>query len=354
MPDKYDECDTSSLRLARLVRRRPRILAPGLHGSVPLAALLVFCAAVLQTASAGTVSGSSVPEPENSGWSAYDVSELEPGKIPLVTLPLTFSVAPNCRFYFNGDRIYEATIAWNPDKGLTMNGRSWEPSEPDILRGRAEYPDSILLRMYRDVPYVTRLLTEGYGIREAESAYFAQQTRIEATIESLYNAALGRGIPNREATLLALDYVATRDTLQLIDYTASGPSRGGGGVTIQYLNSFRSSGYPFVSTSHSGDSAAIKLEALRSQRPIPTEERARLTATRLYRALGGLLASPCVVFVPDWVSKCGEDHVARVFSQIDAVLAARDPVSAAWASGGAGPLDTYKLLRIVYAAQEGR
>jgi hypothetical protein len=279
---------------------------------------------------------------------AFDVSTLEPGVRPLVTLPLTFDVAPTCRLYFNGSRIESVLVEWDPQRGLTLNGRSWMPPEPDPLANVPFFTEDDNLKMWGKCPFVADRLERGWGVIDARNAYWIEKERLMAVMDTAYCRSRRAGLPALEATRLSLKQGEAADTAGIIDVAFSRPV--GLGVRVKWVNDSCNDGYPL----HVGPSILAPTPDSTSPQPIPDDTSARAWATQLYKALAGLADRHCIVIIPlGWVRLCG-DMAERAFDQIDAMNPVADPEAAARALEGHGPVSVGTLRAIAYAEVEGR
>ena len=247
----------------------------------------------------------------------FDESEPDRSGRPLVRLPLSLKVAPTCRLYFNGTRIYEATVAWSPVYGLTLGNHVWMLPEPDVRPGREMYTDDDLLRMYGNRPLVRDLLQEGRTIREAKQAYFDEMDRLEVLMDSTYyDGARSGPRASRVSDVPAPRRCAAADRHHLVDVAASEATIDSHGVLVMYVETASRLGFPL--TPYGAARRDHRAEPTPRTPELPAEKQARSLATRLYGDVGGSSDQHCIVFLPGtWVSFCDEQDVAEICAQID-------------------------------------
>jgi hypothetical protein len=313
--------------------------------------------AILGSLSATRPLEAQMPESGSSGdsqsWDYLDTPEAKPDDRALVRLPLSFAVTPDSRLYFNGARIRHVLVEWSPQRGLTLNGRSWIPREPDAIASQFALTDEDYVLLFRRYPYVARLLSNGWTGLDACHAYWRESERIELLIDSVYYASIDSGLPAFEASNLSLLQGAAADTAGIFDFSASHPSREGMGVVLQFAAGGPTTGYPLRRGLGSKldpppDRAATPTEA------IPDERTARINATRLYQALAGPRERHCLVLIPQGWQRTCDEAAELAFRQIDKTLAAPNPTTTAHEEGAHGPLGYWTLRRIAFVQNEGK
>ena len=255
----------------------------------------------------------------------YDLESIEPGDVPCMVLPLTFTVAPHCRLYSFGWRIETASFAFDERGALTLNGRRVFPCPP--LDGPPLQPINYK-GLAENVPVAQRLKAEGATWQEAYEAIAALRRQLEDHVIAAVMQSESAGV---SPELAARQAAEAADSLGML---AEAPRLSETHVYFKYIG------------------AATELGRLRSPKPVLEDERqgpreyspeeCAAFAAGVWRSVGPERQLPTIVLLcPGYVRLSGESAV-QGFAQIERVLAGEEPSKV----NVPGPMNVQELMLI--------
>ncbi|MCK4303255.1 MAG: hypothetical protein KAY24_03360 [Candidatus Eisenbacteria sp.] len=265
-------------------------------------------------------------------WKAYDPETLEPGKIPTVRLPVSFTVAPGSYLYLNWQPVREVTLTQGPEGRLYVNEVQILGPQPKVQDDKPHFGEEEVRKCCSDVPFVKRLVQSGLTWNQAFKKWGDQSRRIRRVTLEAHREALASGEAPERAAEIAVAAGFEADTAGIYERPDGIQLRD---KVLQVFPVGLSEYSVFLSRR---DSTTAPTADERAER---AEKKALAAATELYRHLSGL-GPPAFIRLTRWgmASSTGTRGVAEALKQLEE--ARQDP--SIYPDGNLSPREIKKIL----------
>jgi hypothetical protein len=130
-------------------------------------------------------------------WTSCEIDTREPGRVPELALPVTFTIAPGSYLFINGKQVdQEVTLSLGPKGELYSNGIQIEGPHDEIENRPSE---EAVARLFGEVPLVQELVRGGSSWVEAYEKWAKERDRVIVLAWDHFEALRAEGQTQEDA-----------------------------------------------------------------------------------------------------------------------------------------------------------
>jgi hypothetical protein len=147
---------------------------------------------------------------DDPAWTCYATDSLEPGRVPELMLPVTFTIAPGSYLFVNGQQV-DASVTLSLGSGGELYANGIQIEGPH-QRSERRHSEEALAKYFGEVPLVREEVRQGSSWADAYEKWAKERDRVITLAWDHFKALRAEGRTQEEAARAAEDIGMEADT----------------------------------------------------------------------------------------------------------------------------------------------